>query len=462
MVWIAAREGLRGACTGLLLQNLGVMMFVRVIAMSPEQLVPVQFVTLFIALMGLSLGALTSERRSAESRARLGEGQVRLLLDSTAEGICGVDNDNCFTFCNPASIRMLGYEAASDLLGKPLHCTIHHSHADGSPYPANECRIANSISGLRTAHFDTETLWRADGTSFPSELWMHPVIRNGELVGTVMSFIDITQRQEAELELRYAKELAETASRAKSEFLAVMSHEVRTPMNAIVGMTELTMDTALTPAQRENLQIVKTSADSLLRIFDDILEFLAIESGELDSQRIEFSIRECLCQTLEPLKVAARAKGLRLDCRVETEVDDAVSGDPKRLSKVIAGLVENAVKFTEKGHIDIQVRKTCQTAEMVELDFEVADTGIGIPLQRQEMIFELFTQGDGSLTRRYGGTGLGLAMAKRLVGLMGGHVGVQSEVGNGSRFHFTAVFGFPAGGLGKPGAKPAMQGGLQS
>jgi PAS domain S-box-containing protein len=460
MVWIAAREGLPGACTGLLLQNLGVMMFVRVVAMSPEQLVPLQFVTLFIALMGLSLGALTTERRAAEKRARQGEEQVRLLLDSTAEGICGLDMENRFTFCNPASIRILGYQGASGLLGQSMHQAIHHSRADGSLYPVGECPVLTSISTREPRHFDDETLWRTDGTSFPSELWMHPVIQNGELVGSVMSFIDITQRKAAERELRYAKELAETASRAKSEFLAVMSHEVRTPMNAIVGMTELTMDTPLTLVQHENLNVVKASASSLLRIFDDILEFSRMESGEPGSHRIDFSIRECLRYTLEPMEVAARAKGLRLDCRVETEVDDTVNGDPQRLSKVIVSLVENAVKFTEKGHIDVRVRKPQQSADSRELYFEIADTGIGIPLQRQEMIFELFTQGDGSLTRQYGGTGLGLAMAKRLVKLMGGHVGVESEVGKGSRFHFTVLFGVSHGELERLTTTPVMQGGL--
>jgi PAS domain S-box-containing protein len=412
--------------------------------------------------MGLSLGSLTSERRSAESRARRGEEQVRLLLDSTAEGICGLDTENQFTFCNPASLRMLRCEAASGLLGKPMHRTIHHSRADGSPYLVGECPVLTATSAREPRHFDDEILWRADGTSFPSELWMHPVIQSGELVGSVISFIDITQRKEAERELRHAKELAETASRAKSEFLAVMSHEVRTPMNGIVGMTDLTLDTALMPAQRENLQIVKSSAKSLLRIFEDILEFSRMEGVEPESHPVDFAIRECLGQTLAPLAAAAEAKGLQWNYRVEAEVDGAVHGDPQRLSKVVISLVENAVKFTEKGHIEIQVRKKFKTAQVVELHFEVADTGIGVPLHRQKMIFELFTQGDGSLTRSYGGTGLGLAMVKRLVELMGGQVWVESEAGTGSRFHFTALFGPPADGSRQLPAKPAMQGELRS
>jgi PAS domain S-box-containing protein len=460
MVWIAAREGLPGACTGLLFQNLGVMVFVRVVDMSPEQLVPIQFVTLFIALTGLSLGALTTERRAAEKRAREGEGQVRLLLDSTAEGICGVDMENRFTFCNPASMKILGYDAASQLLGKNVHGTIHHSRADGSPNPLEKCNIVTAVCGREPAHFSDETLWRADGTSFPSELWMHPVIQNSELVGSVLSFIDITQRKAAERELRSAKELAETASRAKSEFLAVMSHEVRTPMNGIMGMTDLTLDTALLPAQRENLQIVKSSANSLLRIFEDILEFTRMEGVEPEAHPVDFLIRQCLWQTLEPMAVAARAKGLQWNCGVEADVDDRLHGDPQRLSKVMVSLAENAVKFTERGQIDVRVRKKRQAGGAVELHFEVTDTGIGIPAHRQQVVFELFTQADGSLTRRYGGTGLGLAMAKRLVELMGGQVGVESEVGTGSRFHFTALFGVCAGGSKQLPGEPAMQGEL--
>jgi PAS domain S-box-containing protein len=464
IVWIAAREGLRGATTGLLLQSVGVMTFVRIVAISPQQLIPLQFVTLFIALTGLSLGALTTERRIAEKRARQGEEQVRLLLDSTPEGICGIDIDYRFTFCNPASMRILGYRAASEVLGRTIHQTIHHSRSDGAPCPQDECWITGAIAGRQPAHLDDETLWRADGTSFPAEMWMRPVVKDDELMGAVVSFIDITQRKQSELELRKAKESAEAGSRAKSEFLAVMSHEVRTPMNAIVGMTDLTLDSALMPEQREYLQIVKSSAGSLLKIFEDILEFSQMENGEPASHRVDFSVRECLCHALEPIVVAAQAKGLRLNCRVETEVSDKVNGDPTRLSKVIAGLAENAVKFTESGHIDVRVREQRQTAGAVELHFEVADTGIGIPVHRQQMIFELFTQADGSLTRRYGGTGLGLAMAKRLVELMGGQVGVESEVGNGSRFHFTARFGLAggSGGSSQLPATPAMQGGRQS
>ena len=394
----------------------------------------------------LGLARDVTRRKHAEDALRASEARYRQLFERNLAGVFRSTVDGRFLDCNEAFARTFGYASRQEVLAR----TTSDLYFDPREHELATTRLKQE-KFLTNCEF---RLRRQDGTSvwaLVNETLLEEEGEGGLVEGTIL---DITARKRAEAELQEAKEAAEAASRAKSEFLANMSHEIRTPMNGIIGMTELALDTELTSEQKEYLGMVKASADSLLVIINDILDFSKIEAGKLDLDSIEFNLRESLKDSLKTLTFRGHQKGLQMVSQVQPDVPDAVVGDPGRLRQILINLVGNAIKFTAKGQVEVRVEVAWRNQDKVSLHFEVADTGIGIPPEKQQLIFEAFAQADGSMSRRFGGTGLGLAISSRLVQMMDGRMWVASEVGTGSTFHFTACFTVPRFRTAPPPAEP--------
>jgi PAS domain S-box-containing protein len=409
-----------------------------------------------LSLTNAGLAAEIAERERAQQALQDSSELVMLLLEGAPEAIYGVDMQGSAIFCNAACLRMLGYAANGDLLGKNMHRVIRHPKKDGAHDPAEECTDACALETGASMHAQTVLLWRNDGTSFAAEFSSRPIHRGDAIIGSVVTFVDVTARKQAEEILRDAKEAAEQGSRAKSEFLANMSHEIRTPLNGIIGMTHLALETRLSGEQRELLDTVRLSADSLLGIVNDVLDFSKIETGKYELNAVEFDLRDILFSTLKTLALGANQKGLEVRCAVAADVPQIVNGDDNRLRQIIVNLIGNAIKFTTAGEIALEVQAITPPGADLLLEFTVSDTGIGIPLGKQKVIFDAFTQVDSTTTRTYGGTGLGLAICAGLVQMMGGRIWVESNPGVGSKFHFTASFPSAARPTAEDGAIPEL------
>jgi PAS domain S-box-containing protein len=494
------------------------------------------------------------------------------ISETLGEGLYVQDLNGRCSYMNSEAERLLGWKR-DEFLGMPVHDTIHRVTQDGEALPSCDCPISLNLQATGRAHCDDQVFTRKDGTLFPVEISSQAIYRNGVFDGSVVAFVDIserkqhelairlaqerlnlaldgsglalwdwdiahdrvylsdrwsvmmgnkqqdsvlssaqlislvnlpdrpllqqalvsvlkghaefysvefriirtdgkqlwvhthgkvvernaaglavrmtgtnsdiTERKHAEEALRKAKDAAEEASRAKGEFLANMSHEIRTPMNGIIGMTRLALETELNAEQKEYLGLVQSSADALLAIINDILDYSKIEAGKMVFEKIEFSFPVLLSQSTRSIALRAHEKGLELLIDIAPDIPETLIGDPGRLRQVIVNLVGNAIKFTETGEIIVKaVMSTMQPhRDKVVLHLSVSDTGIGIPQEKIQGIFESFSQADSSTTRRYGGTGLGLSISTRLVEMMNGCIWVESEVGKGSTFFVEIVLG---------------------
>jgi PAS domain S-box-containing protein len=372
-----------------------------------------------------------AERRRAEAALRESEHLFRSLSAAAPVGICMNDRHGNCLYVNPEWCKMSGLTLA-EALGAGWKVCVHPEDLDRIRHEFGAAVAAGSVFHSNHRYI------KKNGEIVRVEAVSQTVSSDGKPSQNYIGVIqDVTERYEVASRLRDAKEAAEAASRSKSEFLANMSHEIRTPMNGILGMTELALDTALSSEQKEYLGMVKSSAESLLGILNDILDFSKIEAGKLELETRPFSILDCIEGALQPLAMRAQQKGLELTWSTTGDIPEIVAGDATRLRQVLINLAGNAIKFTKTGEVSV-------TAELVPakhseslIRFIVSDTGVGIPREKHQQIFEAFSQADSSTTREFGGTGLGLSISARLVKLMDGEMGIESAPGIGSKFFFT-------------------------
>jgi PAS domain S-box-containing protein len=399
-----------------------------------------------------------TDRKRVEEALQHERFLLHSLMDNVPDAIYFKDLESRFTRVNRALATKHGHGDPAQLLGKTDSDFFGAEHAE----QALRDEQALIRSGQPLVGAEEKETWADGRVTWVSTTKMPLRDVDGNVCGTFGISRDITRRKCAEAELEKAKEAAEAASRAKSNFLANMSHEIRTPLNGIIGMTELALDTELTVEQHEYLSMVKASAEHLLTVINDILDFSKIEAGKLDLDHVEFNLRDNLDDTLATLAMRAHKKGLELADHVLPDVPDALVGDPLRLRQIVVNLVGNAIKFTDRGEVVVQVMRESQNDHDVCLHFAVVDTGIGIPADKQSLLFKSFSQVDSSATRRYGGTGLGLAISTQLVRMMDGRIWLESEAGKGSTFHFTARFALAAGlSASQLGAEPISLRGLR-
>ena len=380
------------------------------------------------------------EQKVLERTVELGRSETKLskITSSAQDAIVMIDTEGKVSFWNEAAERIFGY-AQEEILDQPLHDTLVPEDYRES-FRKGFAQFQKSGEGAAIGQALELTGLRKNEEVFPVELSLSGVeLEDGwHAVGLLR---DITQRKQAEEELIEAKQEAEEANQAKSLFLANMSHEIRTPMNAVIGFSDLLEGTALDAPQREYVQTVQTSAQALLELINDILDFSKIEAGKLEMEQRGFRLRDVLEETADLFREKVAGTGVELIVDIAAGTPGALQGDPLRLRQVLVNLTGNALKFTETGEVEIRVAPVDVEPAQTTLRFAVRDTGVGIPADKIGRLFTAFTQADGSTTRKYGGTGLGLAVSRQLVELMGGEIGVESREGEGSTFHFTAVFG---------------------
>jgi two-component system, sensor histidine kinase and response regulator len=384
-------------------------------------------------IFALRYTKLRREKVQAEDTLLEERRLLRKLIDTMPDYIYVKDSASRFLLANQGVAGLTGVGSPEELLGKTDFDFFPKEIAQS--FFADEQEVIRS--GVPLLNREEPNIDARGNRKWNLTSKVPLLDREGRPIGIMGIGRDITARKRAEEETRKAREIAEQANRAKSEFLANMSHEIRTPLNGIVGMTELALDTDLSSEQREYLETLKISADSLLEVISDVLDFSKVEAGKLDLLESDFALRDQLEETMKTLALRAAEKGLELLCEVSPGVPEYIRSDPARLRQVVINLVGNAIKFTHRGEVSLIVAPGGTDGKDRILHFTVADTGIGIPADKQKSIFDPFMQADSSTTRNYGGTGLGLTISSRLVEMMGGRIWVDSEIGRGSKFHFT-------------------------
>jgi len=392
----------------------------------------------FFMIFGSHAQFTINKRKEVETRLQESEERYRTILQSIEDGYYELDLSGQFTFFNDALPRIL--RTSPDMIDR---MNIRHTLA-----PDSQLDIVQILEHVRETGESTEILgcrlWSQENSERVIEASVS-LIQDGKGNPTGYRGIirDVTRRKQAEA-LQYEKMAAEAASRSKSEFLANMSHEIRTPLNAIIGLAELLGETDLSGEQREDLSIIRSSSYSLLALINDVLDFSKIEASRLELEDTQFALRDFTGETLKIMAPNAHQKGLELVYWVQPECPDEVVGDPTRLRQILLNLIGNAIKFTSDGEVVVTVSVKERRDTDAILEFSVKDTGIGIPEDKYETIFRAFQQADGSTTRRFGGTGLGLAVSKQLAELMEGRIWVESIPGKGSKFHFIARLTLPS------------------
>jgi PAS domain S-box-containing protein len=434
---IARAEGLHGALGFPIVlggEVLGVIEF-----FSQEIQEPDAALLEMLATVGSQIGQFIERKRAEE--------ELDKFFTMSLDMLCIAGNDGYFKRLNPAWEKTLGY-TREELLARPWVEFIHEDDRAASAAQASNLERGHDLVSF-------ENRFRCRDGSYRWLLWTATFDPAGQRIYAIGR--DVTERRRAQeaqeenaqrlvqlvRELELARHRAEDAARVKADFLANMSHEIRTPMNAVMGMTDLALATELSAEQRGYLRTVKDAARALLELVDDILDLSKIEAGKLELDRIEMDLRETIEDAIKVLALRAGQKGLELACRLSPDLPSVVLGDPGRIRQVVVNLVGNAIKFTERGEVVLDAEVASRDGDEVTIRVAVRDTGIGVPKDKRDQIFAPFTQADSSTTRRFGGSGLGLAIATQLVEMMGGRLSVESEVGKGSTFAFTATFGLP-------------------
>jgi PAS domain S-box-containing protein len=364
--------------------------------------------------------------------------KFQALLDSAAESIFGMDMDGCFTFLNKSCLKTLGYDDVSDLLKKNVHRTIHHSNIDGSYLDLKNCRLYNSLIQASPTHADDDLFWRSDGSSIPVEFWSYPIVVSGNVIGSVVTFFDMTERKLAEKELIKAKQEAEVANTAKSEFLANVSHEFRTPLNIVLGFAEL-LENAEPAQRREYLDSIKANGRLLLNMINDILELIRSEKADFELHDNYVDTSKFFNDFGKHFSAYLTRKNLNFRTELSAGLPPVVITDISRLRMIISNLVDNAIKFTDNGEITLRAYAADNgenaEPEKIDLVIEVQDTGRGITDVYRHKMFEAFSQGEKKTVLN--GLGIGLSLTDRIVTRMNGTIDVYSEPGVGSRFVVT-------------------------